>query len=101
MRKSFWELATEFAGFENELFAIHELFNRQMYCTKTSASKTCVKYYINRDSYLQWASENSITASSVEHLLHRLGINDLIKRMGSGEKVELDEFCYIWKRYIT
>ncbi|MBQ7208196.1 MAG: hypothetical protein IJS01_10405 [Lentisphaeria bacterium] len=92
MRKSFWELATEFAGVENELWALNELFNREMYCTKTSAAKTGVKYYINRDSYLQWAAENAITSPSIGHLFRRLGLDGLIKRIDAGGKIKPDEF---------
>ena len=75
MRKSFWELATKFSGFYEEMLAIDQLFDAQTFSYRGNPKPFTIKQYIDSLYFSRWASSNSITAISIKDLMQGLGID--------------------------
>ena len=92
MRKSFWELATTFAGFKDEISSLNEIFNIRKYCIDGSRSLNTIRYYIDNEFYPTWAYKHKITFPNIYSLMQYLGIFDLSSRAQMGEAVSLEKF---------
>ena len=91
MRKSFWELATKFAGYGEEMSSINQLFNETMvYCHDLGKNLT-VKEYIDRTSFHRWMHDNGLTAISIDNLMEKLKM-DFFNSQGIRLEFTQEEF---------
>ena len=92
MRKSFWELATEFTGLENELLTINELFEYKEFYFVFSRGTYTLRSYISSYCFATWAPRNNVTFTSIQDLMYHLNIANLVRDIKMGKKLLLDEF---------
>ena len=92
MRKSFWDLATEFAGYENELWAIIELFENRSFSPYGMDSVSSARTYIELYCFSEWVEKHPVTFTSLSNLMQRLGLDDLERRICFNQEITIDKF---------